>query len=71
MAKTYVPTLARDVHALAQYTTAHQSQIRLTLANLDESILDQYDLFYADLIAFDAFYGNMLPLEAGSPVQRS
>lgn len=53
MARTYVPTMLRDIHQLAVYLVRYNAAIRVAIAFADPSALAAYESLYASVIALD------------------
>lgn len=63
MAKTYVPSIVIQVHELTRFVTRYNAILRPALATIDPDSVALYDTMYNALVAFDALYQTLYPLE--------
>lgn len=69
MARTYVPTFARQVDRLAKYIVAHDADIADALALLNPSGTQAYINLKNAVVVMQTFQNAMLPTLDGSPQQ--
>lgn len=62
MAKTYVPEMTVQLHALAQYLVKYNSVIRVAINAIEPTYLPVYEDFYNAVIALDALRTVLHPL---------